>query len=94
VHFDRQILPGTFEYTLNYLIDEKIDLARFEARDRNNEGGVPAYAPAMLATPQRDLDAATTLQRTWQANERIQRMRREGRRSVPVPDLTTGRTSL
>jgi len=27
VNFDRQILPGTFEYTLNYLIDEKIDLS-------------------------------------------------------------------
>jgi len=23
--FDRQILPGTFEYTLNYLIDNEVD---------------------------------------------------------------------
>lgn len=26
ISFDRQILPGTFEYTLNYLVDEKVDL--------------------------------------------------------------------
>lgn len=48
VNFDRQILPGTFEYTLNYLIDEKIDLSVFEARYKNDEGGAPAYAPAIL----------------------------------------------
>jgi transposase len=48
VSFDRQLLPGTFEYTLNYLIDEKIDLAVFEARYRNDEGGAPAYDPAIL----------------------------------------------
>jgi hypothetical protein len=23
IHFDRQILPGTFEYSLHYLIDKK-----------------------------------------------------------------------
>ena len=28
--FDRQILPGTFEYTLNHLIDNEIDLAVFD----------------------------------------------------------------
>ena len=26
IHFSKQILPGTFEYTLNYLIDNEIDL--------------------------------------------------------------------
>lgn len=48
VSFERQILPGTFEYTLNYLIDEKIDLSVFEARYNNDEGGAPAYDPAIL----------------------------------------------
>src|SRR5262245_2424354 len=48
VNFDRQILPGTFEYTLNYLIDEKIELSVFEARYKNDKGGAPAYAPAIL----------------------------------------------
>jgi transposase len=48
ISFDRQILPGTFEHTLNYLIDEKIDLSVFEARYKNDDGGAPAYDPAIL----------------------------------------------
>jgi transposase len=48
VRFDEQILPGTFEYTLNRLIDESIDLSVFEARYRNDDGGAPAYDPAIL----------------------------------------------
>jgi hypothetical protein len=43
ISFDRQILPGTFEYTLNHLIDEKIDLSIFEKRYNNDDGGAPAY---------------------------------------------------
>jgi transposase len=48
VRFEEQILPGTFEYTLNRLIDESIDLTVFEARYRNDDGGAPAYDPAVL----------------------------------------------
>jgi hypothetical protein len=32
ISFDRQILPGTFEHTLNELIDEHVDLSVFEGR--------------------------------------------------------------
>ena len=46
--YERQILPGTFEYTLCYLIDEKIDLSVFEDRYHNDETGAPAYDPAIL----------------------------------------------
>jgi transposase len=48
VHFDKQILPGTFEHTLHYLIDEEIDLSVFDLRYRNDETGAPAYDPAVL----------------------------------------------
>jgi transposase len=48
IQFDRQILPGTFEYTLHYLIDNEIDLSIFESRYRNDETGAPAYDPAIL----------------------------------------------
>jgi len=48
IHFDRQILPGTFEYSLRYLIDNEIDLSTFDARYRNDETGAPAYNPAIL----------------------------------------------
>jgi hypothetical protein len=48
IHFDRQILPGSFEYSLHYLIDNEIDLSSFDCRYRNDEMGAPAYDPAIL----------------------------------------------
>jgi transposase len=48
VHFDRQVLPGTFEYTLSYLIEHECDLSWFDERYRNDETGAPAYDPAIL----------------------------------------------
>jgi len=48
IHFDSQILPGTFEYTLSYLIDHEIDLSIVENRYNNDETGAPAYDPAIL----------------------------------------------
>ena len=46
--FHHQILPGTFEYTLNYLIDNEVELTLFEQRYHNDETGAPAYDPAVL----------------------------------------------
>ena len=37
IHFDKQILPGTFEYSLHYLIDNEIDLPIFDLRYWNDE---------------------------------------------------------
>src|SRR6476661_3411066 len=48
VSFEQQMLPGTFEYTLNELIDDEIDLTVFEQRYHNDETGAPAYDPAIL----------------------------------------------
>jgi hypothetical protein len=35
IHFEKQILPGTFEYTLHYLIDNEIDLLEFPRFNRH-----------------------------------------------------------
>jgi len=48
IQFDRQIVPGTFEYTLSYLVDNEIDLSVFEQRYKNDETGAPAYDPAIM----------------------------------------------
>jgi hypothetical protein len=48
LQFDKQILPGTFEYTLHYLIDNELDLSIFDERYQNDETGAPAYDPAIL----------------------------------------------
>lgn len=46
--FDQQILPGTFEYSLCYLVDHEIDQKIFYHRYINDENGRPAYDPALL----------------------------------------------
>jgi transposase len=48
VSFDRQILPGTFEHSLSYLVDQELDLSIFDHRYANEEVGRPAYDPAIL----------------------------------------------
>ena len=48
VSFDQQILPGSFEYNLTYLIEECLDLTIFHHRYHNDDGGRPAYDPAIL----------------------------------------------
>src|SRR3990172_3874132 len=48
IRFSKQIVPGTFEYTLNYLIDHVIDVSVFAARFANEDTGAPAYDPALL----------------------------------------------
>jgi transposase len=48
VDLERQLLPGTFEHALNYLVDHQLDLTRFDARYKNDQTGASAYPPAML----------------------------------------------
>ncbi len=48
ISFREQILPGTFEHTLSYLIDHELDLSVFDQRYCNDDTGRPAYDPALL----------------------------------------------
>lgn len=48
ISFDKQILPGSFEYTLSHLIDHELDLSVFNDRYANDDTGAPAYDPAIL----------------------------------------------
>lgn len=48
VHFEKQILPGTFEYSLNHLVNHELDLSIFDERYRNEETGSTAYDPRIL----------------------------------------------
>jgi transposase len=48
VSFPDQILSGSFEYALNEIVDEHIDLRAFEARYQNDDTGCLAYDPAIL----------------------------------------------
>ena len=47
IKFSKQIIPGSFEHALNYIVDNEIDTTIFETRYKNNETGAPAYDPAI-----------------------------------------------
>jgi transposase len=44
--FSKQIQPGTFEFTLNHLIDHEFDLSCCDLK--NDATGSPAFAPGIL----------------------------------------------
>lgn len=48
VNLSEQLLPGTLEYAINHLIDNRIGLERFEGRYNNDETGQKAYDPRLL----------------------------------------------
>ncbi|MGZ8984686.1 MAG: IS1182 family transposase [Methylotenera sp.] len=48
VDLQRQLLPGSFEYALNHLLDHELDLSGFDTRYCNDATGAYAYPPAML----------------------------------------------
>ena len=45
---DAQLVTGSFEYALDYLIDREIDLSELDRRYRNDATGAPAYDPAVM----------------------------------------------
>ncbi len=48
VQFEQQILPDTFEYALNYIVDNVMDMSIFSGRIKNDETGAPAYDPKIM----------------------------------------------
>jgi transposase len=48
VQFEHQILPGSFEHALSYVVDHKLDLTSFHALHKNDMTGAPAYDPRVM----------------------------------------------
>jgi len=48
VVFADQITRGSFEYTINVLVDEHLDMSIFDERYTNDDVGRPAYDPSLL----------------------------------------------
>ena len=48
VNFSEQILPGTFEYALCYIVDNKLDLSGFDKWYKNDKTGAAAYSPSVM----------------------------------------------
>lgn len=48
VVLDAQLMSGSFEYALDYLIDHQLDLGALDRRYRNDDTGSTAYDPRVL----------------------------------------------
>lgn len=48
VSLREQLVPGTLEYAIHYVVSERLDLSSFEAKFDNDETGRPAYDPRIL----------------------------------------------
>ena len=48
VDLRQQLVAGTFEHALDWLVDHELDLTGFDKHYRNDTNGAPAYPPAML----------------------------------------------
>ena len=48
VDFSKQIVSGTLECTIHWIVDNKIDISGIEERYNNDATGAPAYDPAIL----------------------------------------------
>ena len=48
VVLDAQLMSGSFEYALDYLIDQQLDLSALDRRYRNDATGCSAYDPRVL----------------------------------------------
>ena len=48
VSLKNQLAPGTLEFAINKLVEEKIDLSIFDNNFQNDETGSPAYDPKLL----------------------------------------------
>ncbi|CAH0066288.1 IS1182 family transposase [Pseudomonas putida] len=48
VVLSEQIVPGSFAFALDYLVDHELDLSELDARFRNGETGASAYDPRVM----------------------------------------------
>ena len=48
VDLEKQLLPGSFEHAVHYLLEHEFDLSLFDGRYRNDQNGASAYPPGML----------------------------------------------
>ena len=48
VSLEDQLTPGTLEFAINMLVEERMDMTRFDAKFKNDETGCKAYNPKIL----------------------------------------------
>jgi len=73
VVLSEQIIPGTFAFALNYLVDHELDLTALDAQFKNDEVGASAYDPRVmlkivLLAYSQGLISSRTIEQTCQRN--------------------------
>jgi transposase len=73
VVLSEQIQPGTFEFTLDHLIDHELDLSALDSRFKNDQTGATAYDPrvmlkVVLLAYSRGLISSRAIERACQQN--------------------------
>ena len=68
-----QLLPGTIEFAIHYLVDHRMDLSIMDKRFNNDENGRPAYDPrillkVVLAAYSRGLTSSRRIERICREN--------------------------
>lgn len=48
VTLEDQLLPGSLEYAIHYIVDNRINMSIFDRRYKNDDTGAPAYDPKIL----------------------------------------------
>ena len=48
ISFEKQILPGSFEHALNFIVDNKLDFSVLDKIHVNDDVGAPAYNPRVM----------------------------------------------
>lgn len=48
INYKDQLQSGTFEHAIHFLVEKKLDLSIFDKHYQNDDGGRPAYDPAIL----------------------------------------------
>ncbi len=48
ISLDDQLVEGTIEFAINMLVEERMDMTRFDGKFKNDETGCKAYNPRML----------------------------------------------
>src|SRR5437870_4232209 len=84
VALDQQLVPGTLEYAIHYLVEHRLDLALFDARYANDQTGCRAYAPKVLLKV-----ILLGYARGWLSSRRLERACRE---NITFMALTCGQT--
>jgi transposase len=73
VVLSEQIIPGSFAFALNYLVDHELDLTALDAQFKNDEVGASAYDPRVmlkivLLAYSQGLISSRTIEQTCQRN--------------------------